>query len=60
MPFVKIPGFDGNVYCPATGTEAPKKHDCRGCFSCQMCSDDRCLVCRAEFPCKHKKEDVSK
>ncbi len=45
MPFEKVPGLPGKVYVPAYDPDAPKKHKCPDCYSCQMCSDDRCHVC---------------
>jgi len=46
MPFIKIPGLEGKVYVPEQDMNAPKKHPCKDCFSCQMCTDDRCILCR--------------
>lgn len=48
MPFVKMPGVTGKVYVPEKPPDEAKKHDCADCFSCQMCGDDRCNVCRRE------------
>ncbi len=48
MPFVEMPGVTGKVYVPEKPPDASKKHECKDCFSCQMCSDDRCNVCRDE------------
>lgn len=45
MPFVKMPGLKGKVYVPEDQSVAMKKHPCKGCFSCQMCTDTRCSVC---------------
>ena len=44
MPFVSRPGPNGKIYIPE---ERPgqKKHACKTCFSCQVCSDDRCSLC---------------
>lgn len=50
MPFVRVPGLRGLLYVPETDGTAHKKHDCPDCFSCQVCSDDRCGVCRKEKP----------
>ena len=53
MPFKEIPGLPGKVYIPEQNPDAPKKHDCPDCFSCQMCSDSRCRVCRRQHePCR--------
>ncbi|MBN2402784.1 MAG: hypothetical protein JXN64_10330 [Spirochaetes bacterium] len=44
MAFKEIPGFKGSVFVPdETGTV--KKHNCKDCFVCQMCSDERCEEC---------------
>lgn len=48
MPFVSHPGLPGKVYAPVFNPEKLRKHPCRGCFSCQMCGEDRCQVCRGE------------
>ncbi len=45
MPFVRYPGLEGKVYVPAKASADAKKHPCRDCFSCQMCSDGRCRSC---------------
>ena len=53
MPFKGIPGLPGKVYIPEHNPDAPKKNDCPDCFSCQMCSDSRCRVCRRQHePCQ--------
>ncbi|MBN2040086.1 MAG: hypothetical protein JW864_08605 [Spirochaetes bacterium] len=44
MAFIEIPGFIGKVYVPDE-TKEKKKHNCKDCFSCQFCSDERCLAC---------------
>ncbi|HOT28882.1 MAG TPA: hypothetical protein PLU72_11880 [Candidatus Ozemobacteraceae bacterium] len=36
-----------NVFRPVSDPNAPKKHPCPDCFSCQFCSDDRCAICLA-------------
>ncbi|MBS3757295.1 MAG: hypothetical protein KGY61_01380 [Desulfobacterales bacterium] len=48
MPFKKIPGLPGKLYIPEQDPDAPKKHDCPDCFSCQICSDSRCRICRGQ------------
>ena len=45
MPFVRYPGLAGKVYVPERAPADAKKHPCRDCFSCQMCSDGRCRSC---------------
>ena len=44
MPYIKIPGFRGKLYIPE-GNEDIKKHDCKDCYSCRMCSDVKCSLC---------------
>lgn len=44
MPFVSRPGLNGKVYVPEK-LPGQKKHDCKACFSCQACGDDRCSLC---------------
>ena len=46
MPFVTVPGLNGKVYVPEKQHESLKKHACKDCYYCQLCSDDRCRVCR--------------
>jgi len=53
MPFVTVPGLKGKVYIPDDKPECSKKHPCRDCYSCQMCSDDRCEVCRDHGACRN-------
>jgi hypothetical protein len=48
MPFVSHPGLPGKVFLPVFNPEKSRKHPCRDCFSCQMCGEDRCQVCRGE------------
>jgi hypothetical protein len=51
MPFVTVPGLKGKVYVPEKQARSPKKHACRDCYCCQMCSDDRCASCRRDRDC---------
>ena len=44
MPFIYRPGLNGKVYVPEQ-LPGQKKHNCKACFSCQVCSDDRCNLC---------------
>ncbi len=46
MPFVSVAGLPGKVYVPEKNPDGEKKHPCPDCFSCQMCCDTRCAVCR--------------
>ncbi|RJP78771.1 MAG: hypothetical protein C4522_12020 [Desulfobacteraceae bacterium] len=55
MAFVKIPGLNGKVYVPDETEGEIRKHQCRECFSCQWCSDDRCCVCMGRKRCTNKK-----
>lgn len=45
MPFVDLPDGTGKVYVPEKQQGCRQKHPCPDCFSCQMCSDDRCQRC---------------
>jgi hypothetical protein len=45
MTWVKIRGLDGLVWQPDPQPANERKHNCRDCFSCQMCSDTRCAQC---------------
>jgi hypothetical protein len=51
MPFETVPGLKGKVYVPETRVQSPKRYPCRDCYACQMCSDDRCNVCRRHQGC---------
>jgi len=44
MGLTKITGFKGKVFIPDE-EPAVRKHNCKDCFVCQMCSDERCEVC---------------
>ncbi|MDD5134272.1 MAG: hypothetical protein PHP01_02520 [Phycisphaerae bacterium] len=43
MALKRIPHLPGRVYVP--DANGHKKHDCKDCFFCQMCSDERCNSC---------------
>jgi hypothetical protein len=45
MPFITLPDIKGKIYVPEQDALPLKKHSCDSCFSCQMCSDDRCGLC---------------
>ncbi|MFZ5573263.1 MAG: hypothetical protein ACOZF0_22910 [Thermodesulfobacteriota bacterium] len=49
MPFSEKRGLIGKVYTPPENCRLHKKHDCKGCFSCQHCSEDRCELCRPQM-----------
>ena len=52
MTFIRIKGLPGKFYVPdSTG---PKKHNCKDCFFCQMCSDQRCVSCLKQKSKKHR------
>ena len=55
MPFVELPGITGKVYVPEVPQEGSKKHPCKDCYFCQMCSDDRCRLCIGPKNCKSQK-----
>jgi len=59
MAFVRIPGLRGKLYVPAQEPENPKKYNCPDCYSCQMCSDDRCRLCGQKPPGTTKKTACS-
>jgi hypothetical protein len=46
LTFINIPGVKGKVFKPEERLDLPKKHPCKNCYSCQLCSDDRCTLCR--------------
>ncbi len=48
MGFIKICGLEGKVYVPDMNCSIHKKHACNDCFSCQMCSDERCMLCKKQ------------
>ncbi len=46
MRFVEMPGLKGKIYVPERQEESFKKHPCKDCYFCQLCSDDRCKLCQ--------------
>ncbi|MBF0224037.1 MAG: hypothetical protein HQK76_01165 [Desulfobacterales bacterium] len=56
MPFIRMEGVVGKIYVPEKQECHQKKHNCKDCFYCQMCGDDRCHMCRAD---KIKEKDNS-
>ncbi|MFA6186957.1 MAG: hypothetical protein WC770_07090 [Phycisphaerae bacterium] len=54
MPFIRINGVIGKLYVPQKAGE--RKHKCKDCYVCQMCSDDRCRQCinRKSDKCRRK------
>lgn len=58
MPFETVRGLNGKVYVPDAAAEETRKHPCRDCYACQLCSDDRCRVCRdGQNTCRCEKLD---
>ncbi len=55
MPFVRIPGLEGKVFVPETEPVSRKKHPCKDCHFCQMCTDDRCALCKVQKEAGSKK-----
>jgi len=45
MAFYTIPGFQAKVFVPEGNHHEGRKYNCTDCFSCQMCSDERCEAC---------------
>lgn len=52
MAFTTVRGLKGKVYVPDPPKEATRKHSCKDCYSCQLCSDDRCSVCLSQKSCQ--------
>ncbi|MBW2468604.1 MAG: hypothetical protein JRE88_15780 [Deltaproteobacteria bacterium] len=46
MPFKTVRGLKGKLYVPDPAEGVRRKHPCKDCYTCQLCSDDRCRVCR--------------
>jgi len=44
MAWIRIPGVEGLVFEP--DEPVTRKHPCPDCFSCQFCSEARCVECR--------------
>lgn len=57
MAFVRIKGLDGLLYVPEHDGGA-KKHPCEDCFSCQMCSDNRCALCLKAASCTKARQQT--
>jgi hypothetical protein len=58
MPFKTVRGLKGKVYVPDTAEEGTRRHACIDCYSCQLCSDNRCRVCRDDqSACTHDELD---
>ncbi len=45
MSYTRIKGCEMLVFVPDERSSSEKKHNCRDCFSCQWCSDERCKAC---------------
>jgi hypothetical protein len=48
MAWIKMHGLAGKVYVPPEAAGERHKHNCPDCFHCQLCSDDRCRICRSD------------
>jgi len=60
MPYIRIPGFPGKLCLPEN--TGPKKHNCKDCFHCQWCPNDRCVSClnrKSHKKSKSKKQKPS-
>ncbi len=55
MPFTTVCGLKGKVYVPGPPKDGTRKHSCKDCYSCQLCSDDRCRVCLSQKSCRCEK-----
>ena len=58
MTFVKGKMIPGKIFIPDFKPDAVKKHPCPDCFACQICSDDRCELCRSQQSC-HVETDTN-
>ena len=54
MAYRRIRGIPFLVYEPDQNPQE-RKHQCKDCFFCQWCSDDRCSSCLKNKKCKKKK-----
>jgi hypothetical protein len=52
MKYKKIEGFKPKIFVPEESANHNKKYNCKDCFSCQWCSDDRCRRCLGSKGCK--------
>lgn len=59
MAFTDLADGKGKIYIAEKSISAPQKHPCPDCFSCQMCSDDRCLMCRGCCGKKKRQQEES-
>jgi hypothetical protein len=55
MAFITVRGLKGKVYVPDPPKEGARKHSCKDCYACQLCSDDRCSVCLSPESCRCEK-----
>lgn len=55
MSFVDLPDGTGKIYVPEQKEGGRKKNPCPDCFSCRMCSDERCERCL----CQGKRNECS-
>ena len=54
MAYVRIKGIKGLVYVPDQNAE-DKKHNCKDCYYCMWCSNNKCEICVKRCP-KQRKE----
>ena len=58
MPYKRLKGIKGLVYVPEQNG-SDRKHQCKDCFCCQWCSDNRCGLClkgrQRQKACRKKK-----
>lgn len=46
MVFERSKTLPGLIYVPQRLLGRSQKYDCRDCFSCQLCGEERCKLCR--------------
>jgi hypothetical protein len=56
MPFIELDSIPGLIWIPEEIKN--KKHNCKDCFSCQMCSNERCDLCLKKSQCKNEKSKI--
>ena len=52
MAYIKLPGIPGKIFQPEYCEI--RKHNCKDCYFCQMCSDERCTACLKRKKCVKK------
>lgn len=56
MAFERKSGFIGKIYVPDEDPQHVKKYDCKDCYFCKKCNEERCKLCRSEQCCARSKE----